>query len=210
MSLTERVARLRRQSLEAVPELSPERALLMTEFYAALRDAPPAPVERALAFKHLMERKTICINAGELIVGERGPGPKQTPTYPELCCHSLEDLETLDRREKIPFKVSAETRAAFRDRIIPFWRGRSMRERIFARMTEAWKAAYECGMFTEFMEQRAPGHTVLDDKIYRKGMRGFKEDIAAGLAALEADGDPAAEEKRAELKAMDILSLIHI
>ena len=80
MSLTERVARLRRQSLEAVPELSPERALLMTEFYAALRDAPPAPVERALAFKHLMERKTICINAGELIVGERGPGPKQTPT----------------------------------------------------------------------------------------------------------------------------------
>ena len=204
MSLTERVARLRRQSLEAVPELSPERALLMTEFYAALRDAPPAPVERALAFKHLMERKTICINAGELIVGERGPGPKQTPTYPELCCHSLEDLETLDRREKIPFKVSAETRAAFRDRIIPFWRGRSMRERIFARMTEAWKAAYECGMFTEFMEQRAPGHTVLDDKIYRKGMRGFKEDIAAGLAALEADGDPAAEEKRAELKAMDI------
>ena len=204
MSMTERVARLRRQSIEAVPALSPERALLMTEFYAGVEGSPPAPVLRALAFKHLMERKTVCINDGELIVGERGPGPKQTPTYPELCCHSMDDLEKLDSREKIPFKVSAETRAVFRDRIIPFWKGKSMRELIFARMSDAWKAAYECGMFTEFMEQRAPGHTVLDDKIYQKGMRGFKEDIAASLAALDAGGDPAAEGKRAELAAMDI------
>ncbi len=204
MSMTERVARLRRQSIDAVPALSPERALLMTEFYAGVQGSPPAPVLRARAFKHLMERKTICINDGELIVGERGPGPKQTPTYPELCCHSLEDLEKLDTREKIPFRVSAETRAVFRDRIIPFWKGRSMRDLIFARMSDAWKAAYECGMFTEFMEQRAPGHTVLDDKIYRKGMRGFKEDIAASLAAIDARGDPAAGEKREELKAMDI------
>ena len=36
-------------------------------------------------------------------------------------------------------------------------------------MTPEWMAAYDAGIFTEFMEQRAPGHTVLDDKIYRKG-----------------------------------------
>ena len=46
-------------------------------------------------------------------------------------------------------------------------------------MTAAWLDAYEAGIFTEFMEQRAPGHTVLDDKIYHKGMLDFKADIQA-------------------------------
>jgi formate C-acetyltransferase len=137
-------------------------------------------------------------------VGERGPAPKQTPTYPELCCHSLADLDILDTREKIPFKVSAETRAAFKNTLIPFWQGRSMRELIFSQMTDAWKAAYECGMFTEFMEQRSPGHTVMDGKIFRKGMREFKEDIARSLLKIDARSDPAAYYKREELKAMDI------
>ena len=45
-----------------------------------------------------------------------------------------------------------------------------MRDLLFQEMTEEWKAAYEAGIFTEFMEQRAPGHTVLDDKIYHKGL----------------------------------------
>ena len=49
-----------------------------------------------------------------------------------------------------------------------------MRDLIFGEMTAEWKAAYEAGIFTEFMEQRSPGHTVLDDKIYRKGMLDFQ------------------------------------
>ena len=49
-----------------------------------------------------------------------------------------------------------------------------MRDRIFDEMTDEWKAAYEAGVFTEFMEQRAPGHTVLDGKIYRKGLLGLQ------------------------------------
>ena len=52
-----------------------------------------------------------------------------------------------------------------------------MRELIFEEMTPAWKEAYEAGIFTEFMEQRSPGHTVLDDKIYHKGFVDFQQDI---------------------------------
>ena len=54
------------------------------------------------------------------------------------------------------------------------------------------------------MEQRAPGHTVLDDKIYRRGLLDFKADIAAVLAALDYRKDPEAWAKREELLAMDI------
>jgi formate C-acetyltransferase len=201
--MTERVARLRRQSLEARPSLSTERAQILTEFY---RCAPAAsvPVTRALSFRHLMERKAIYIGEGELIVGERGPTPKATPTYPELCCHSLEDFDVLNSREKIWFDVSAEARAIQGSEIIPYWRERSMRHRMFALLPDDWKAAYEAGVYTEFMEQRAPGHTVLDDKIYRKGFADFRSDIDAALAALDYLTDPEALDKREELTAMRI------
>jgi len=205
MAMNERVARLRRQSLEAAPSISSERAELLTEFYRQTEgQMMSAPVRRALAFQYLMEHKTICINEGELIVGEKGPAPKAAPTYPELCCHSLEDLDILDSREKIPFRVSPETRRVYEDTIIPFWRGKTMRERLFAEMTGEWQAAYEAGVFTEFMEQRSPGHTVLDDKIYRKGMLDFKQDIQQSLDTLDYLNDPEAYAKREQLKAMDI------
>ncbi len=202
MSMSERVARLRQQSLDAVPTLSTERAELITEFYREDLGPVSAPVRRALAFKYLMERKAICINDGELIVGEKGPVPKAAPTFPELCCHSLEDLDILNSREKTSFAVSPEARQLYEESIIPFWRGKSMRDLIFREMTDDWKSAYECGVFTEFMEQRAPGHTVLDDKIYRKGFLQFKGDIERSLKDLDYLKDPLAYAKQEELKAM--------
>jgi formate C-acetyltransferase len=204
MPITDRVTQLRRQSLEAVPTLSCERARLMTEFYKTTTELTSTPVKRARSFYYLMDQKTISIQPGELIVGEKGPAPKATPTYPELCCHSLTDLDLLNSRPKIPFKVDAATRTEYEKDIIPFWQGKSMRERIFAEMTNEWKAAYEAGIFTEFMEQRAPGHTVLDDKIYHKGMLGFITDIHAALAGLDFLNDPQAYARQEELKAMEI------
>jgi pyruvate formate-lyase/glycerol dehydratase family glycyl radical enzyme len=198
-SMTERVKLLKRLSLEARPRISSERAELMTEFYRENMRKYSPPVLRALAFKHLCEHKTIYIGRGELIVGERGPEPKATPTYPELTCHSVEDLAILDGREKTSYEVSAETVKTYEEKIIPFWRGLSLRDRLFEAMAEEWKDAYEAGIFTEFMEQRAPGHTVGDGKIYQKGMLGFKADIAKALVNLGSDG-----RKREQLKAMDI------
>jgi pyruvate formate-lyase/glycerol dehydratase family glycyl radical enzyme len=204
MHMSDRVSRLRGQSLVAVPTISTERAELMTEFYQQNTELISAPVRRALAFRHLMENKLIYIGEGELIVGEKGPAPKATPTYPELCCHSLQDLDILDSREKIPFKVSPQARKMYETCIIPFWRGKSMRELIFREMTEAWKDAYEAGIFTEFMEQRSPGHTVLDDKIYHKGMLDFQRDIEASMQALDYLNDPEAYQKQQQLQAMHI------
>ena len=137
--MTERVARLRRESLEARPAISGERAQLVTEFYRGHDGAEPAPLVRARLFRYLLERQSIWLGPGELIVGEKGPAPKATPTYPELCCHSLQDLRLLDTREKIPFAVCAETRAAYEREIIPFWRGRSIRDRLFEAMTDEWR-----------------------------------------------------------------------
>jgi len=203
--MNERVRKLREQSLKAIPTVSVERAKLITEFYKSPEAAALSyPMQHAMAFKYILEHKEICINDGELVVGERGPAPKATPTYPEVTIHSVQDLEILDSRPKTSFKSDAKVRQIYKDEIIPFWRGRSMRERMFAALPQEWKDAYEAGIYTEFMEQRAPGHTVLDDKIYRKGMLDFIAEIDDSIAKLDFLNDPAALDKREEMRAMRV------
>jgi len=203
--MNERIKKLRAQSRNTIPSISLERALLITEFYkTGAAHKFSAPVARAMAFKYLMENKKICINEGELIVGERGPEPKATPTYPEVCCHSLQDLDILNTRDKISFKVSEDTRQKTEETIIPFWKGRSIRDKIFSQVDNAWIDSYEAGIFTEFMEQRAPGHTVGGKNIWKKGFVDFKQEIKDNIEKLDFFNDPDAFNKREQLKAMDI------
>ncbi len=203
--MNERVRRLRERSLQTEPTISSERARLVTEFYSGPgARGVSAVMQRAMAFKYIMENKEICINDDELIVGERGPSPKATPTYPEVTCHTISDLETLNSRPKTSFRVTEETKKIYSESVIPFWRGRSMRDRIFSEMTQEWKDAYDAGVFTEFMEQRAPGHTVNGGTIYHKGMLSLKEDISRAIAGLDYYNDPEAFSKKEQLCAMSI------
>ena len=202
--MNKRVTRLREQSFKAQPCISTERALLVTEFYKENVGKYSVPVLRALNFKNLCEQKTIYIGDDELIVGERGPFAKSVSTFPELTCHSLEDFKILDSREMTRYAVSDETLKIYQKVVIPYWNGRTMRERVFSQVPAKWKLAYEAGIFTEFMEQRAAGHTTLDGVIYCKGMLDFKAEIADSLAGLDYLNDSAAADKAEELKAMDI------
>jgi formate C-acetyltransferase len=205
MILSDRVRKLREQSISVVEKISAERALLITGFYKS-REACglSAPVLRARAFEYLLRNKKICINDGELIVGERGPAPKETPTYPEISLHSLRDLEILNSREKVSFKVDDEVKRVYKENIIPYWEGKSNRDRIMDLMTPEWLNAYEAGVFTEFQEQRAPGHTVLGYRMFKSGFFKLKEEIRDSISGLDYLNDREAFEKAEELKAMDI------
>jgi formate C-acetyltransferase len=205
--MNERLRRLREQSIDAPERVCGERARLMTEFTRENLGRYSAPVLRARAFAYLCDRKTIVIGRDDLIVGERGTGPKATPTYPEITCHSIEDLKILDSRPKTFYRVGADVLDLYDKEVIPFWRGRCLRDRMFERLPDEWKRAYEAGIFTEFMEQRAPGHTVADGKIYHKGMLDFRKDIAEALSRLDSLGDPEASRKTENLKAFDIAAV---
>ena len=202
--MNERIRQLREQSVTAEPRLSIERALLVTEAYQMYQGTVEVPVLRALVFKHIMENKKLCINDGELIVGEKGELPQYSPTFPDLCCHTLDDLDIMDRRENIFFRVSDADKKTHEEQIIPFWENRSVRKMIMAHMSQEWGDCYHGGIFTEFMEQRGPGHTVADGKIYCKGFLDFKADIADSMAGLDFHGDPDAFARKTQLEAMDI------
>ena len=202
--MNERIARLRKESFETRPSISIERALLTTEFYLENGGKYSVPVTRALNFRNLCEKKEIYIGPDDLIVAERGPRPKSVSTFPELNCHSAEDLEILNSRPMTNYAVDPKDIDVYREKVIPYWRGRSMRDRAFAQIPREWMDLYEAGCFTEFMEQRAPGHTVMGGQIYRLGMEDFQAKIAEAQTKLDWLNDPHANERNEELKAMSI------
>ncbi|VFQ45639.1 trans-4-hydroxy-L-proline dehydratase [Desulfoluna butyratoxydans] len=202
--MTPRVRRLKSESVAATPSISIERALLVTEFYKQEAGKHSTPVMRAKNFAHLCEHQTLYLGDGELIVGERGPAPKAVSTFPELTCHTAEDLRILNDRPMARYRVAPEDIAAYEREVIPYWTGRSLRDRLFAHVPEAWTRAYEAGLFTEFMEQRAPGHTALDGLIYEKGLLAICHDIQESLETLNYLTDPEAADKADELRAMAI------
>ena len=202
--MNERIKRLRQQNFDTPTTLSIERALIETEFYKKNYGTMPIAVLRAQNFYEICKKKTLYIGDDELIVGERGPVPKAVPTFPELTCHSVEDLHTLDTRELQSYHISQEDIDTYEREVIPYWKGKTQRERIFNHVSKEWEEAYHAGVFTEFMEQRAAGHTAMDGRMYREGLLDMKARIEKKISELDYIYDPEATDKQQELEAMAI------
>lgn len=202
--MNKRIQDLRKTSMETPAHIDMERAKLFTEAYREWEGSVSVPELRALALKHYFSNKTLYMGEGELIAGEKGDAPQATPTFPELCCHTVEDLHVMNDRELINFKVKEEDYKFQEEEIIPYWQKRSIRQKLLAHMSEEWKMAYHAGIFTEFMEQRGPGHTVGSENIYIRGFMDYREEIEKAVENLDYIHDREALEKENELKAMAI------
>ena len=202
--MNERIKKLREISVNTPVHIDLERAKIETDFYKENDGKYSIPVMRAMTLKEYFSKKTLYLGDGELIVGEKGKDPQASPTFPELCCHSEEDMIVMSERELVSFKTTEEDRKLQREEIIPYWTGRSMREKLLSRMTPEWHECYEAGMFTEFMEQRGPGHTCGGEQVFTTGYMDYKEKIKKTMDELDYINDPDAVDKCEELKAMDI------
>ena len=202
--MNDRIRRLRQESVDTPATLTIERALIETAFYKENYGKYPVPILRAKNFYEICAKKALYIGPDELIVGERGPRPKAVPTFPELTCHSVEDLHVLDTRDLQAYHISQEDIDTYAREVIPYWEGKTQRERIFGHVSKEWEEAYHAGVFTEFMEQRAAGHTAMDGKMYHTGLLDLKARIRERIAALDYIYDPEATDKQQELEAMSI------
>ncbi|RGT71801.1 glycyl radical protein [Ruminococcus sp. AF18-22] len=202
--MNERIKKLRKVSLDTEAHIDLERAKSETRTYQKYEGEISVPELRAQVLKEYFATKTLYIGEGELIVGEKGDSPQAAPTFPELCCHTVDDMRVMNDRELISFKVREEDYQVQEEVMIPYWEKRSIRHKILRQMTPEWKAAYESGIFTEFMEQRGPGHTVGSVKIYEKGFLDYKNEIEEAIARLDFLNDKEAYDKKNELEGMKI------
>ncbi|MCB6415612.1 MAG: trans-4-hydroxy-L-proline dehydratase [Dorea sp.] len=202
--MNERIQALRELSVSTQPHIDMERAKSETETYKKYEGQLSVPELRGQVLYDYFASKTLYIGDGELIVGEKGDSPQASPTFPELCCHTVEDMHVMNDRELINFTVQEEDFTVQEEVMIPYWDKRCIRNKILRQMTPEWKKAYECGIFTEFMEQRGPGHTVGSFKIYEKGFLDYKADIQAAIDELDFLNDKEALDKKNELEGMKI------
>lgn len=202
--MNERIQRLREQSVTTPVHIDLERAKIETDFYKENDGKYSVSVMRAMTLKEYFSKKTLYFGDDELILGEKGKNPQASPTFPELCCHSEEDMKVMSERKLVSFHTTEEDRKLQAAEIIPFWKGRTIREKLLSRMTPEWHDCYEAGIFTEFMEQRGPGHTCGGEQVFTTGYLDYKEKIKKTMDALDWMNDPEASDKMEELKAMDI------
>ncbi len=182
---SERVARLRARLVEARPQVFAERALLVTAAYQNAENDPPT-IYRAKALDRILRKSAISIKADELIVGCKVPVAKGSPVYPEFNVKWLEDeLDTLAGREETSFDIDAETKMALKERVIPYWKGRTVYDRILEKAPEKALAAEEEGLLFHYYIDRSIGHISVNyEKVLQLGFCGIKAEIAARQARL--------------------------
>ena len=139
---------------------------------------------RARSFLDLCREKTIHLGDGELIVGERGPAPKAVPTFPELTCHSIEDLGSSTRARRRSYAVTPDVIESTSDEVIPYWRGRSLRDRLFATLPPEWHAPTRRASSPSSWSSGPRAHRPRRQDLPARPPD-FKADIAAVLAALD-------------------------
>ena len=121
--MNERIQKLRDISVNTPVHIDLERAKIETDFYRENDGKYSIPVMRAMVLKEYFSKKTLYFGDGELIVGEKGKDPQASPTFPELCCHSEEDMIVMSDRKLVSFHTTVEDRELQKKEIIPFWEG---------------------------------------------------------------------------------------
>jgi formate C-acetyltransferase len=191
-ALTDRVKRLRDDCVHREPQICAERAVIVTAAYRQFENRPIS-IKRALALAKVLDEMSVHIYGGELIVGNHSSCPKAAPVFPEFDVRYIEEeLDQFEKRSGDRFLISEETKAALRE-IIPFWKGRTVKERILA-MTpdDVRKGGPEqvAGFDNQWAQENGDGHLALDyPKLLRVGFRGLLDEARAKLAALDPD-DP--------------------
>lgn len=179
---TQRIIDLKERMLDEPRYLSIEQALIITEVYQA-HEGESAARKRALALAEAMRRLAIHIDPDELIVGNRTTGVRAGVVFPEAGISWIDrELETLPTRPQDKFNVHAEDAATFRERILPYWQGRTLEDLLRA---EQGPLLDEIARVVKINQKdHAQGHICPDAaKWIRLGPAGLRREAEGRLAA---------------------------
>ncbi|HET6476869.1 MAG TPA: formate C-acetyltransferase/glycerol dehydratase family glycyl radical enzyme, partial [Thermoleophilia bacterium] len=171
-------------------------------------EGEPVVIRRAKGLKRACETKTILIQDDELIVGNAGRRPRTGVLGPEMSAYWFgKEMDTLSTRAQDPYLVDDEQKELFRERIEPYWRGKTVIEHWLTRVPEKTRSlSYETGVIDcEIKTESGPGEIALGygDILLPKGWGGVRGWAEERLAALDTT-DPASDDKRYFLEAVVI------
>jgi len=128
--MTDRIKRLKEDTFSETRYMSIEQAKIITRIY---RDNPELPINliRAKSLSESLRNINIRIDEEELIVGNRTAEIRAGVVFPEGGISWLEsELENLPKRPQDRFEVREKDIEEFKNEILPFWKGRSLEDKI--------------------------------------------------------------------------------
>lgn len=198
-----RIVELRHRMLDAVPELSSERAVLATEFYKA-SEGMPEKLRRAHLLEHILAKKAVVIRDPELIVGNHTEVLRAANVFfPESSASWIEeDIDNFPTRELDPFVVPTKVREELLA-CTPYWKGHTLSDCISQAVPEEEIVAARNGA-TQINYADGTGHLLCDyEYILGHGLEGVLARIEAARATIDYFRAGALE-KKMELDAMEI------
>jgi formate C-acetyltransferase len=133
--ISDRIAHLREKVLSTKPTVCTERARFYTEIYRDNEDQPVI-IKRALALQLTLEKMSIFIDEGELIVGNQSSSHRAAPIFPEYAVDWLpEEMDELDKRPGDAFFITEEHKEELKE-IASWWKGKVLWDRGRALMSQ--------------------------------------------------------------------------
>ncbi|HEY3425047.1 MAG TPA: glycyl radical protein [Negativicutes bacterium] len=205
LNISPRAKLLKDRLLSFAPEISYERAELITESYKET-EGLPIILRRAKALEKILQKMTISIQPDELIVGNHTQKPRSSPIFPEFSFAWIEaEFESLEKRTGDVFLISDECKKKLSN-VFKYWQGKTTQEYAANLMPADAKAAQANGVFTVgnyfFL---GIGHICVDySLVLEKGFLGIKQDVKNEMALLELT-NPDHLKKSQFLQAVDIV-----
>ena len=181
-----RVDTLRWKIIEAPQEVCVERARYLTEAMRLHWDKHPV-TRMSLAFEHILNSISVIIRDEEIIVGCRTSKLKGAPLFPENKSLWIEgDLENFDKRGLQRAMITQEEKDELAAKILPFWKGKTVEERMQKLMPEDVKTDMDKYIFTMMLEiTYGIGHfTMNHTRVLARGLIGVIDDVQQKLTGL--------------------------
>lgn len=173
--MNERIQRLRKELTEQKPYVDGERCKIFTESMK-ITDGLPIIIRRAKSFYEVLDKMTVWVKPGELIVGNMAKNAKSSPVFPEYSAQWI--LEELDgkpyRWEDRPgdkFYILPEDEKIVRE-CAEYWNGKTLYDYVRKNLPKEVNDAWDAGVTDETWVCAAGlGNEIVDYKmVVEKGL----------------------------------------
>jgi formate C-acetyltransferase len=142
--------------------ISLERALLFTESHKETEGLPQI-MRRAKATAYILDHVKISIRPGELLVGNRTIRPRSGILSPEMDPYwIMNEIDTIHNRPQDSFEFTEADKHIYREQLLPYWSGRSMKDFINGKITGGAKNAVDNLVIKLNQTDKGQGHIIMD------------------------------------------------
>ncbi|MBN2051295.1 MAG: formate C-acetyltransferase/glycerol dehydratase family glycyl radical enzyme [Spirochaetales bacterium] len=144
--MNSRIKALREGIIDHIPEICPERAVLFTESMKK-SEGKPIVKRRAQALYDVLDKMSIFVRPGELLVGNQASSVRAAPVFPEYSVDwILSEFEGkpyhFAERPCDQFTYNKETKEKI-VKTIEYWKGKTLFENVWSELPEQARVAWE-------------------------------------------------------------------